>query len=262
MVRLIDLDNYIKKLAKSELAETWDNIGIIVGDKNQVIKRILICLDVTQHVVEEAIDKKIDLIISHHPLIFKGIKKLDFSNFKSKIIKSLILNDIAVIAAHTNLDAAQNGLNDYIALKLNLKNTSVLSKSKVNEQEGLGRVGFLENPLDIYDFINFVKEKLDLSYVKLVKSNHNKIKKIAVLGGSGASFIELLPSDIDMYLTGDITYHYAVDAKESGINLLDIGHYAEKIVKNLLKEYIEKNYSALDCEVFIAEHEEEPFEIL
>lgn len=260
MIILENIYNEIKKLADESLAESWDNIGIMLGSKTKSIKKVLVCLDVTTNVVNEAINKNIDLIISHHPLIFKPLKNINFDNFKGNIIKELIKNDIAVISAHTNLDSAKYGLNDYMAKILELKNIEIMVDNGRNDNTGLGRIGELSCEQSIDDFVTFVKERFNLDFVKLVQANNKKIKRIAILGGSGGSFVYSL-QDVDIYLTGDVGYHEAVDALEMGINILDIGHFAEIVCKELIKNYLENTNLSEKIEIVCSEVEKRPFEI-
>ncbi|MBF0710162.1 MULTISPECIES: Nif3-like dinuclear metal center hexameric protein [unclassified Gemella] len=262
MVKVDDIYIYIKELANENLAESWDNVGLLLGDRNKNVEKIMLCLDVTTSVVKEAIENNIDLIVSHHPLIFKSIKDLEYGYFKNDIIRDLIKSDIAVISVHTNLDSAKLGLNYYLAKNLLLENLSVLVPNKSYPDEGLGRIGMLREGMLLDDFINFTKERLNINFVRLVRSNNKKIKKVAILGGSGASFINNLPQDIDIYLTGDVGYHEAIDALECNINILDIGHYAEKISKNLLKEYLENLEISPNYEILLSNSERDPFELI
>lgn len=260
MIKVRDIHDFLNKLADENISESWDNVGLMLGNENQEVKRILVCLDVTTSVVYEAIEKNVDLIISHHPLIFKGIKSINFNDFKGNILKELIKNDISVISVHTNLDSAELGLNDYLAKLLNLQDIRVLVPNKQLEGVGLGRIGKLSKPLSLKEFIKFTKNSLDLNFVKLVKANDKNISSVAILGGSGGSFLYTLP-EVDIYLTGDIGYHEAVDAQEMDINLLDIGHFAEKASKMLLKSYLENLNISKFYEVILSESEKEPFEI-
>ncbi len=260
MVKVCEIHNYIKILADETLAENWDNVGLILGDENQDVNKILICLDVTNDVVDEAILKNVNLIISHHPLIFKGLKKINYSDFKGKIIQKLIKNDISVISAHTNIDSAELGLNNYLAKLLNFQNIEVLFKNNYNEFSGLGRIGTLEKEYTIDEFITYIKNKLDINFVKLIKGNTNFIKKVAILGGSGGNYFYNIP-DVDVYLTGDVTYHIAQDAIEMKKNIIDIGHFAEKCVKYLIKEYLEQLEMASNFEIILSSVERDPFEI-
>lgn len=261
MVTVGQIYNHIKDLADENLAESWDNVGLLLGEKSQKVQKILTCLDVTTEVVEEAKRKKVDLIISHHPFIFKAIKKIDYSDFKGKIIRELVKNDISVIAAHTNLDSAKFGLNNYMAKILELKDTRVLFPGKVSEDTGLGSFGYLNKEMTLKELAEYIKYKFDLNFVKTVKSNNESVKSVAILGGSGESFLYSLPN-VDVYLTGDVGYHTAVDAIEIKQNLIDIGHVAEKVSKRLLRNYLEGLEIASYYEVFESTSEKNPFEIL
>ncbi|AME09370.1 MULTISPECIES: Nif3-like dinuclear metal center hexameric protein [Gemella] len=258
MPTVADVFNHLNKFANVELAEKWDNVGLMLGDYNNEVTKVLVCLDVTTQVVKEAIEKKIDLIVSHHPLIFKPIKSLNFSDdFKSSIIKLLIQNDISVISFHTNLDSASLGLNDYLAKKLELNNIKVLFEHKLDTDAGLGRYGDLKKELSFERFIFYLKEKFELSSVSAVVGNKKNIKTVALLGGSGGDFIYDLP-EVDVYLTGDVGYHVALDAIEMKKNVIDIGHFSEHLVKELLQTHILK----LEVETLKSEVEKSPFKIL
>ena len=259
MVTVKNVYDHLNELADVRLAEKWDNVGLMLGNYNKEVKKVLVCLDVTTKVVEEAIDKKINLIVSHHPLIFKPLKNLDFTeDFKSNIIRNLIKNDISVISFHTNLDSATLGLNDYLAKLLNLNDIKVLFEHNLDNTSGLGRIGRLETPLNIKDFIKYLKDNLSLNTVSAVIGNEKDISTVALLGGSGADFIYTLPEEVDIYLTGDVGYHAALDAIEMKRNIIDIGHFAESLVKDLLLNYIAK----LEVIVEKSNVEESPFKIL
>lgn len=249
--------DYLNKLADVRLAEKWDNVGLMLGNYNDEVTNVLVCLDVTTKVVEEAIENDIDLIVSHHPLIFKPLKSLDFTaDFKSNIIRKLIKNDISVISFHTNLDSARLGLNDFLAKKLELEDISVLFEHELDNKSGLGRIGKLPYEMKQEEFISYLKEKFELDTVSAVIGNNDKIKIVALLGGSGADFIYSLP-DVDVYLTGDVGYHAALDAIEMKKNMIDVGHFTEHLVKELLSNYI----SELDLKVMKSGVESSPFRI-
>lgn len=258
MITVKNVFDLLNKLADVKLAEKWDNVGLMLGNYNDEVNKVLVCLDVTTQVVEEAIAKNIDLIVSHHPLIFKPLKSLDFTaDFKSNIIRDLIRNDISVISFHTNLDSAELGLNDFLAKKLELENINVLFVHDLDKNSGLGRIGQLKNELPQDEFITYLKSKFDLNTVSIIRGNNNNIRTVALLGGSGADFVYSLP-DVDIYLTGDIGYHAALDALEMKKNMIDIGHFSEHLVKDLLLDYI-KN---LGVDVVKSEVEKSPFEIV
>ena len=236
MTTVRNVFDHLNKLADIKLAEKWDNVGLMLGDYNSEARKVLVCLDVTTKVVNEAIANNVNLIVSHHPLIFKPLKSLDFTDdFKSNILRDLILNDISVISFHTNLDSATYGLNDFLAKK----------------------IGELSEEFTQEKFIAYIKEKFNLKTVSAVLGNNNKIKTVALLGGSGADFIYTLP-EVDAYLTGDIGYHAALDAMEMKKNIIDVGHFTEHLVKDLLLEYV----GQLPIDVEKSKVEESPFKIL
>ena len=258
MITVKDIYNQLNELADVKLAEKWDNVGLMLGDNNSNVNKVLVCLDVTTKVVKEAIDNNVDLIVSHHPLIFKPLKSLDFTDdFKSNIIRDLIKNDISVISFHTNLDSAKLGLNDHLAKLLDLDDIRVLFEHNLDKEAGLGRIGRLSSSLSMEDFIVYIKEKFSLDTVSAVIGDDKEISTVALLGGSGADFLYSLP-EVDIYLTGDVGYHAALDAIEMKKNIIDIGHFAESLVKDLLKAYISK----LGIEVIKSNVEKSPFKIL
>ena len=258
MITVRNIFDHLNKLADIKLAEKWDNVGLMLGDFNSEVKNVLVCLDVTTTVVNEAITNNIDLIISHHPLIFKPLKSLDFTvDFKSNIIKSLVKNDISVISFHTNLDSATLGLNDYLAKILKLNEIQVLFEHSLDNTAGLGRIGKLSKPLKLNDFITYIKNCFSLETVSAIIGDEKEISTIALLGGSGADFIYTLP-EVDVYLTGDVGYHAALDAIEMKKNIIDVGHFTENLVKDLLLDYI----SELNVEVIKSPVEKSPFKIL
>lgn len=258
MTTVKDIFNHLNNLADVKLAEKWDNVGLMLGSNNNEVSRVLVCLDVTTSVVEEAIANNVNLIVSHHPLIFKPLKNIDYTtDFKSRIIRNLIKNDISVISFHTNLDSATLGLNDYLAKILKLNEIQVLFEHSLDNTAGLGRIGKLTNSLKLNDFITYIKNCFSLETVSAVIGDEKEISTIALLGGSGADFIYTIP-EVDVYLTGDVGYHAALDAIEMKKNIIDVGHFTENLVKDLLLDYI----SELNVEVIKSTVEKSPFKIL
>ena len=258
MTTVKDVFNHLNNLADVKLAEKWDNVGLMIGSNNNEVSRVLVCLDVTTNVVEEAIAKNVNLIVSHHPLIFKPLKNIDYTtDFKSRIIRNLIKNDISVISFHTNLDSATLGLNDYLAKILKLNEIQVLFEHSLDNTAGLGRIGKLSKPLKLNDFITYIKNCFSLETVSAIIGDEKEISTIALLGGSGADFIYTLP-EVDVYLTGDVGYHAALDAIEMKKNIIDVGHFTENLVKDLLLDYI----SELSVDVIKFSVEKSPFKIL
>ncbi|MBW8348134.1 Nif3-like dinuclear metal center hexameric protein [Bacillus sp. IITD106] len=356
-----------EEFAPKEYALEGDPIGLQIGTLNKPIQNVMVALDVLEEVVQEAVEKKVDLIIAHHPLIFRPLKNIHTDKASGKIIEMLIKHDITVYAAHTNLDVAPGGVNDMLADALGLKNTSVLVPTyeetlkklavyvpKENESDllsalgdagagaiglyshcsftsegtgrflpgentnpyigekgkletvhevkietvfpakkekriisamlnahpyeepaydiyelsqkgnvfGLGKIGELQNEMNLKEFASFVKEVLDSPGVRVVGNLNDKIKKVAVLGGDGNKYYSTAKfSGADVYVTGDIYYHTAHDAMNIGLNMIDPGHNVEKIMKKgtveVLKNMIDhRNY---DVTIFPSEIDTNPF---
>ena len=237
---MLNLTKFIQKFENrfpKILAENWDNVGLILGYKDKNIKKILVCLDITENVVDKAVFEKVDLIVSHHPLIFSGQKTILGDNFLGKKILKLIENNISVYGAHTNVDSADGGLNDYVLEKM------AFNGKKLDFELKPLRYFELNEYTNIEDIIYRIKENLKIENVRLARSyRKNKIKKIAITTGAGDSFIsEVIENKVDLFITGDLKHHIALDSIESGIYLLDIDHYgSEKLVSDLFEKVIKE----------------------
>ncbi len=337
----------IEKLAPKTLAEDWDNVGLQVGDPRADIKKILVSLDLTEEVLQEAIKEKANMIITHHPFIFKSLKNIRMDLSTGNLIKQLIQKEINLYAAHTNLDITENGLNDMLAEKLSLQHIEVLSTmgqeklfkivvfvpkghedqikdvmgkqgagwignyshctfqapgtgtfkplegtnpfigsmgkiEKVEESRvetivtqkilsktlnaiikahpyeevaydiyplenqgkvyGLGRIGIYEQPMAYDEFLNLLKAILNIEHLRTAGAKKESIKKVALCTGSGAEYIHRAAMlGVDVFITGDLKYHEAQQAKSLGISVIDAGHFAtEIIVMEGLKRYLDK----------------------
>lgn len=237
----------LNKLAPEHLAEDWDNVGLIIGDVEQEISKILIALDAIPEVIDEAIENKVDLIITHHPFIFQAIKTIRTDNSLGKSIYNLIKNNIAVYSAHTNLDIAYGGINDVLAQLLELDNICILSEFYSEEcsnekKYGMGRVGTVKTTSTLDEYARFVKDKLGLSNIRIVGQPNLKVNRVALTTGSGISYIhEAVNKNADVYITGDVKFHDAQKALQSGIAIIDAGHYGtENIIVPVIKRYLQK----------------------
>lgn len=235
----------IKELEKSfprELAEEWDNVGLLVGNNKREVKKIQLSLDATEEVIDNAIKNEVDMLITHHPMIFKGIKKIDYSEVLGRKIIKLIENKINLYTLHTNLDSAEEGLNTYLLKELGIYESKIIDENINFKDSGIGRVYKLKEKCSIDEYIYLLKSKLEIENVKFIGNKEKEIKKIAFINGSGMSYWRKVKKlDVDLFITGDIGYHEALDAKESGLNLIDIGHFeGERCFVKLLKTYFEK----------------------
>jgi dinuclear metal center YbgI/SA1388 family protein len=225
----------LEEIAPSQLAESWDNPGLQVGSPSQEITRILATLDPTPQAIRFAEERQAQLLLTHHPLIFKPLRSVDFSVFPGEVILEAARKGISVIAAHTNLDAAKGGLNDILAELLGLKNLEVLDELKptmnASCEVGLGRVGDLPNDLSLSELVDRVKEALGTKKLRILGDQRARVRRIAVVGGSGGSLLPLAKKKgADLLLTGDVGHHQALEARLLGIGLLDGGHFSmEKV---------------------------------
>ena len=258
---MIKVNNIIKEmelLAPTYLKEDFDNVGLMVGDKNKEVKKVLLALDCTLKVIEEAKKENVELIITHHPLIFKRPSSITTDTLQGKKIIELIKNDISLYSSHTNLDSVENGLNDTIVSILGFDNFKILEKNKRDDKAGLGRIVSLNESIQLEDLISKIKKSLNINNLRVVKGK-DKVNKIAIMNGSGQDFIgKAVALGADCIITGDTTYHFASDYKEMEISILDVGHFAsEQITFFNVMENLKEKFK--DVEFITSTVEEDPF---
>ena len=204
----------------AQLSLEWDNDGLMCcPDAGRTVKRILIALDITEAVAREAVAGGYDLILSHHPLVFRGVKSLTERDGTGRKLLMLVKNGISAMSFHTRLDAVEGGVNDVLAQVLGLTDVTAFG------EEGIGRIGTLPVPTDDVTFAKTVKERLNAPSVKLA-SGKRPVSRVALLGGSGKDDVyAALAAGADTYLTGELAYHQLVDAPEMGLNLIEAGHF-------------------------------------
>lgn len=247
MYKIKDLTNYLEELAPLQYQESYDNAGLIVGDPNAEIKGVLLSLDSTERVVDEAIAVGANIIVAHHPIVFSGLKQLTGATYIERTVIKAIKNDIAIYAIHTNLDAVTGGVNSKICEKLNLINSCILSSKKDLPSVGLGMIGQLKTAMDEMTFLNKVKDEFKAGVVRHTDLLARRIKKVAVCGGSGSFLLnDAIAAGADVFVTSDFKYHQFFDA-ENKILIADIGHYeAEICTTELIYDYITKKFTTFD----------------
>lgn len=231
----------IEQLAPRELAEEWDPIGLSFGTYQQAVKKVFVALDVDPVTLEEAKAVGADLIVTHHPLIFNSVHTLNGEDSKRQLFIELIKNDIAVYSAHTNMDRADQGMNEWLADALKLQQIEPMMPLDTDPKAGFGRVGFLNEPLSMEKLINQLKKVFDLSNVRYNEVEpKEQYQKIAVMGGAGADFYRAAQAkDAELYITGDISYHQAQDMLREGLAFIDVGHFVENIFVKRMTEQLE-----------------------
>ena len=222
-----DVSQLLDEMAPPRLAEEWDNVGLLVGRTEKEIKVILCALDFSAEVLEQAKKCHADIIVTHHPAIFRGIKQLTDSDWRNALLMEAVCSDIAVYSAHTNLDSAAGGVNDVLAGLLDLQNIEGLAGD--DSLEGIGRIGILKEAVELKAFAEKVKRALKLKHVTVVSANR-PVYKVAVCGGSGMDFLDrAAQAGADTYVTGDVKYHEAQEALGRHINLIDATHQGTEL---------------------------------
>lgn len=245
MTTVGEVYTFLQEKAPFELQESFDNAGFLVGREGAQVSKILVALDITEQVAEEAAEQGAQLIVSHHPVIFGGVQSVTDQTIAGRVLLSLTEHGIAAICAHTNLDAVEGGVNDALALRLGLTDISQLKQEGVDGQGrpyGIGRIGYVtEQPL--YDFAMGIKQLLGANGLRLVDGGR-PARKVAVGGGACASMMdEVLKHDCDTFVTSDVKYNHFLDAKAQGLNLIDAGHFpTEDVVCPVLRDWLAQRF--------------------
>lgn len=220
MTKVQDIFQTLCHQAPLELQMDFDNSGFLLGHAEEAVTKALLALDVTDDVIEEAIREGVQLIVSHHPLIFHPLRTVTDRTPEGRRVLRLIENRIAVISMHTNLDIADGGVNDVLMAALGIQTEASL------DEDGCGRVGVLDAKLTMQEFLPRVKDALHCVGVRYVDAG-KKVYRVAVMGGSGADSIDRAAAlGCDTYVTADIKYHQFQKALDLGLNLIDADHFS------------------------------------
>lgn len=261
MVKVRDIATAIENFAPKDLQESYDNAGLQVGDPDSNVTAALLCLDVTDDIIKEALDRECNIIVSHHPLIFHGLKSLTGADLTQRLVLEALRHNIAVYSAHTNLDSVWDGVSHEIARRLNVKELEILEPQSQNPNAGLGVVGNI-TPLPKIEFLRKIKDTFHVNALRY--SAHSPgvvVRRVAICGGAGASLIRsAIRAKADIVVTGDIKYH---DFTSYGhqIIIADIGHYESELCsREILSRVIRENYP--DLPIYFSERESNPIKIL
>lgn len=234
---------------RPELQEDYDNAGFLLGDGDAEYRGALVALDLTPTVINEAIGQSLNLVVTHHPFIFRGVKRLTDSSETGRMVMQLIKNGISVYAAHTNLDNLPWGVSGVLAEKLELRNCAVLSP--LGGETGAGIVGELSQPREALAVLLDIKNILKIPVIRTTPHDiHTLVRRIAVCGGSGAPFIgDAIAAGADIYLTADLKYH-DFQRGEERIILADGGHYeTEQFAKEIISRAISEKFCNFACRI-------------
>ncbi|MBT8342006.1 MAG: Nif3-like dinuclear metal center hexameric protein [Desulfatitalea sp.] len=270
-VTVADVAKVMERIAPMDLAESWDNCGLQLGSRRWPVKKILVALDPLDEVLQAAVERQADMVITHHPLLIKPMRNIDVETPVGRIIGRALCGEIAVYAAHTNLDSAEKGINDMLAAALELKAVEALVpaeapsvKAPESRLVGMGRVGRVAPAMPLEAFAQHVKARLKLTRLKMAGDPRMLVDCVAVCSGSGTSLLaDFLGSPAQVYVSGDLRYHdaRAVDAAERA--LIDVGHFpSEHIMVETLVAQLSAAMQTAGWQVAVeaCRVEQDPFE--
>ncbi len=235
-----DIAKIIEELAPLHVQESWDNAGFTVGSPNTEVKGALLCVDVTEAILDEAVEKGFNMIISHHPAIFHGLKTITGATHTERVVEKAIKNNLVLYAAHTNLDNVPEGVSWAMAKKLGLQNLQILSP-EVGGAKGSGVVGNLPEAMPEKQWLELLKQTFSLPYLRHSEMPYKKVQRVAVCGGSGAFLIdEAVKAGAHSFVSAEFKYNHFFDALER-ILIVDVGHYeSEKCVLSIFFDLLTK----------------------
>jgi len=250
-----DILNLLNRIAPFDLAEEWDNSGLQIGSPDQSVNKILVALDPSLEVVREALSQKAQLLLTHHPLIFKGIARINLGLYPGQVIAEAIKGDLSIVATHTNLDLAEKGINQILAQLFELQNVETLLNNNQHDYplSGLGRIGNLTSSRPLGEIAKWIKDKIGATHVSVIGQREKPIRRVAVVGGSGGSMVtQAFHRGADLLITGDIGHHDSLTALSLGISLIDSGHFfSEWSALRIFKDSLQREMVELGWEIQI-----------
>ncbi|MCF8238056.1 MAG: Nif3-like dinuclear metal center hexameric protein [Saprospiraceae bacterium] len=247
-VTVAELAAYLETIAPLDLQESYDNAGLLTGDPSMPVTGVLTALDMLEPVIDEAVARGYNVVVAHHPIIFKGLKRLTGEHYVERVVIKAIRAGIALYAIHTNLDSVLNhGVSERIAQRLGLEGLAILDPKPGSDPAsptGLGVLGSLPEAISFGHFIALLKDKMDCSVVRHTAWDDRPIQKVAVCGGSGSFLLpRAMAAQADAFVTADYKYHEFFEADDR-ILIADIGHYeSEQFTIKLLEQLIRNNFS-------------------
>jgi len=266
MTKIHQLASYLQELAPLQLAEDWDNVGLLIGEANGPVQRVMTCLTLTAESVAEAVDENANVVVTHHPLPFRPLKRITGETPEGRMLLQLIGAGIAVYSAHTAFDSATGGINQQLADALNLQNvrplvstdTSLPEPCEPQQPSGTGRLGECAAGSSIGTLIEQTKSFLKISNLQWVGKSKQPISRVAIACGSAGELLESAHQQgADLFFTGEVRFHTALQAEALGISLILCGHYAsERFAQQWLASIIAKQFPSL--KVWASSRERDP----
>lgn len=232
-LKVSDVIKIVEEFAPIKFQEEYDNVGLMVGASNLNVTKILVALDCTLEVIDEAIENNCNLILTHHPLIFNAPKSITMETLIGRKIIKLIKNNISVYSAHTNLDSVKGGLNDIVMEMLGINNYSTIdeahNRAEDDNMTGIGRIADLESEITLSELCFKVKKTFNIGYLSFSGEESMIIKKVAVINGSGKEYFQKAKKlGANCIITGDTSYHYVSEMLEENIAVIDAGHFGSE----------------------------------
>mgnify|MGYP004480532907 FL=1 len=259
MTKVKDITNYLLTKYPTSLASSFDlgKVGLQFGSLNQEVKVVMLALDGSTKVIDEAIMNDVDLLITHHPFMFNSMLSMDYDNPLQKKIKQVIKNDLNVFSMHTNFDVAEGGMNEILAERLGLKNIRFVGDTLNNES--FIRTGEVDE-ISLNDFLEVVKEKLKVDGLRYTGSLNKKIHKVGILAGSGGFELYLASRlHCDAFITGEVKHNQALDAVDLNLSLIEVSHAVERLYKEKVKAELEKEFP--NVTFILANNDTDPLKI-
>jgi dinuclear metal center YbgI/SA1388 family protein len=256
VARLLD------EFAPPALAEEWDNVGLLVGDRDREIRRLMTCLTLTPATVAEAIEHQADMIVVHHPLPFRPVSRITTDTTVGRLLWDLIGARTAVYSPHTAFDSARGGINQLLAAGLKLKQIEPLMPGEFGDPSvGSGRCGALDEPLSLSDMATRVKTFLSIEHVRLVGDLSRPLQRVAVACGSGGSLFEAAQDKAcDCLVTGEASFHTCLEAEATGVGLILAGHFAsERFALERLADSLDAKFA--NVQIWASEREADPLQL-
>jgi dinuclear metal center YbgI/SA1388 family protein len=261
MITVDNIAEFLDAFAPLRLAEAWDNVGLLLGDRQRPAERVMTCLTITPATAAEAIAERADLIVSHHPLPFAALKKLTTDSHDGRLLWQLARAGVSIFSPHTAFDSAADGINQRLAVGIGLVDIAPLVPAAEiggAPHLGAGRCGRLERPESLATVVDRVKQFLKIERVQIVGAASTRVTKVGIACGSGA---ELMPDAIrqacDCFLTGEARFHAALAAEAAGVSMILAGHYAtERFAVERLAEILAQEFST--ARVWASEQESDP----
>ena len=253
----------MEKFAPTQLAEDWDNVGLLIGDRTQSIERVMTCLTVTPRTVAEAVQRRADLIVTHHPIPFRPMKRLTTDTITGGIVWQLARAGISVYSPHTGFDSAENGINQSLGIRLGLEGLEPLIPQEDGVQAiGAGRLGQLQESQTLAEFVSSIKLSLSIDSIRVVNSEDSSVKRVAIACGSGGSFLgKAKARGCDTLVTGEATFHTCLEAEARGMSLVLLGHFAsERFAVETLAELLKVSFES--TEIWSSATERDPLSLM